>query len=77
MSPVDKYSLSQYKDHIAIKITVYGGFLLDVLQSLIITIRNYYLFCSGWGQQSALVDVNWTYNAISPVTGIGEYLLLI
>jgi hypothetical protein len=37
---------------------------------MIVAVRNYYLLVSGWGRPDAIVELNWTFCAISPVTGI-------
>ncbi|KAI0087639.1 hypothetical protein BDY19DRAFT_907457 [Irpex rosettiformis] len=61
---------SRYKDNIYIKVTVYGIFLLDILQSIIIAALGYYSLVTGWGRPSALGKLNWAFTSIPIVTGI-------
>ena len=70
----DNYS-SHYKDSIYIKVTVYGIFILDILQSIIIAALGYYSLVTGWGRPTALNTLNWAFTSIPIVTGISELLL--
>jgi hypothetical protein len=68
----DHYALSFPRDNRTIKVTVYGVFVLDTLQSITIASMCWYLLCSGWGRPAALLELNWTFCTIPAVTGVGE-----
>jgi hypothetical protein len=70
----DRYSLTYSRDPWLITLTVYGCFALDAFQSMIVAVRNWYLLVGGWGRPVAIIELNWTFCAISPVTGIRKYL---
>ncbi|KAI0684700.1 hypothetical protein BC835DRAFT_1388535 [Cytidiella melzeri] len=64
------YSLSTHRDHLAIRITVYVVFLFDIFQSVVVAAQSWYAVGSGWGRPLALLELNWTFEAIPAITGI-------
>ncbi|KAI0687621.1 hypothetical protein BC835DRAFT_1522769 [Cytidiella melzeri] len=65
-----RYSMANNRDHLAIKLSVYIVFLLDVFQAIVVAAQGWYTMLSGWGRPVALIQLNWTFGAVPAVTGI-------
>lgn len=55
---------------------VYGTFVLETFQTIVVTIQAWNLLCAGWGQQQALLSLGWEYSLVPMVSGVGRRLSL-
>ncbi|KAI0262806.1 hypothetical protein BC834DRAFT_375863 [Gloeopeniophorella convolvens] len=60
------YYLAFPRDTLWVKLIVYGLFILDSAQSVIITDVAWSILCAGWGKPDALVKTSWGF-AMTPL----------
>lgn len=58
-------------DHVSF-LPVYGTFVLETFQTIVVTIQAWNLLCAGWGQEQALLSLGWEYSLVPMVSGIGR-----
>ncbi|KAI0035535.1 hypothetical protein K488DRAFT_82976 [Vararia minispora EC-137] len=64
------YSVSYRRDLLVVRATVYGVFISETLLNIVTTRVAYALLCSGWGDVSALLRLEWTDAFIPVLTGL-------
>ncbi|KAI1787207.1 hypothetical protein LXA43DRAFT_1030456 [Ganoderma leucocontextum] len=63
------YHTSFSRDPIAIQAAVYGIFLLDVFQSIIVAVAGWQVFVTGWGRSINLEYPGWSFPA-TPIVSV-------
>ncbi|KAI0687611.1 hypothetical protein BC835DRAFT_1419806 [Cytidiella melzeri] len=64
------YSGTFHHDHLVIKVTVYGLFILDIFTTIVVAAQGWYAMCSGWGRPLALEQINWVFFPLPASTGV-------
>ncbi|KAH9980494.1 hypothetical protein BJV74DRAFT_981662 [Russula compacta] len=64
------YYVSFPTDRGWIKFTVYGLYLLDLVQSVLITEVAWVVLCPGWGKSTSLVYTSWGFSLTPVVSGL-------
>ncbi|KAH9958992.1 hypothetical protein BC827DRAFT_536600 [Russula dissimulans] len=64
------YYLCFPKDYRRIKSTVYGLYLLDIIQTVFTTEGAWRALCVGWGDPSSLIHTSWGFSMIPVVSGV-------
>ncbi|KAH9958995.1 hypothetical protein BC827DRAFT_1217005 [Russula dissimulans] len=64
------YYLCFPKDRWLIKFTVYGLYVLDLTQTMIVTDSAWGALCSGWGNPTSLVHTTWGFPMVPIVSGL-------
>lgn len=62
---------SRTDGHVSL-LPVYGTFVLETFQTIVVTIQAWNLLCAGWGQEQALLSLGWEYSLVPMVSGIGR-----
>ncbi|KAJ6543222.1 hypothetical protein DFH09DRAFT_1282513 [Mycena vulgaris] len=68
--PDDYHNTSRGPDRVAIKVIVYFVFLVEFLQTIMITHTCWFMLIANWGNPSFLVNTPWSSAAISVLNGI-------
>ncbi|KAJ6522304.1 hypothetical protein DFH09DRAFT_1372705 [Mycena vulgaris] len=66
----DYHNTSRGPDRVAIKVIVYFVFLVEFLQTIMITHTCWFMLIANWGNPSFLVNTPWSSAAISVLNGI-------
>jgi hypothetical protein len=53
---------------------VYGVFFLDTLITALATVTAWDLLAAGWGDLNTLLWLDWPFNALPALSGLGESL---
>ncbi|EIM90730.1 uncharacterized protein STEHIDRAFT_117999 [Stereum hirsutum FP-91666 SS1] len=73
MLQVYMYYLAFPGDSNLVQFTVYGTFVLETFQTIVVTIQAWNLLCAGWGQEQALLSLGWEYSLVPMVSGIVSF----
>ena len=70
---VDNYYLSFPKDPLYMKVTVYFSFVLELLQTAMVTHDTWAIFVSGFGDMAELNDLHFLWFTLPILGGIGKH----
>ncbi len=70
---VDIYYTSYPNDRRGIRLSVYGIFLLDILQTIVSADSAWDTLCSGWGRPINIQFPDWSYYALPMISGTGKH----